>query len=164
MLNISDTAKDQLPPLSPSRTFWYSLASLGCGLFFSFNNAVIPLFLERFTHNAIILGLMGSSHSVERAIIQPIVGTWSDRLRAPMGRRRPFMLLFFPLSAVFMMATPLAGALPLSMRVGAVVASIFFFTVFYNIAFVPYQALLADITPENQRGRVMSFWALLGLL
>src|SRR5262249_14497280 len=113
------------PPLSPVRVFWYSFASLGCGMFFSFNNAIIPLFLDRFTHNNVILGLMGSSHSVEGAIIQPIVGTWSDRLCAPMGRRRPFMLIFFPLCAVFLMATPLAGAMSATVKLPAVVACIF---------------------------------------
>src|SRR5262249_19183720 len=85
-------------------------------------------------------------------------------LRAPMGRRRPFMLIFFPLCAVFLMVTPLAGAVPAAVKLPAVVACIFLFTVFYNIAFDPYQALLPDITPEYQRGRVMAFWALLGVL
>src|SRR5437868_8234316 len=83
-------------PLSPLKVFWYNIASLGCGTFFSFNNFILPLFLEKYTKNAVILGLMGSTHSVEGAIIQPVVGTLSDRMRSPLGRRRPFMLLFFP--------------------------------------------------------------------
>ncbi len=158
------TAAEPYRPLSPLQIFWYSLASLGCGTFYSFNNAVLPLFLERFTHNAIILGLMGSTHSVEGAVIQPIVGTLSDRLRSPLGRRRPFMLLFIPLCTLFMLLTPGAGHLAASSRLPAVVFCIFLFTVFFNIAFDPYQALMPDITPEDQRGRVTSFWTLLGVL
>src|SRR5947209_16626373 len=83
-------------PLTSSQVAWYSLASLGCGMFFSFNNAAFTLYLEDYTKNVVLQGLMASSHSVEGAIIQPIVGTMSDRLRSPLGRRRPFMLLFIP--------------------------------------------------------------------
>lgn len=151
-------------PLSAAQTFWYSLASLGCGMFFSFNNAIIPLYLNHFGASAIVRGLMGSSHSIEGAIIQPIVGTLSDRSRSRLGRRRPFMLLFFPLSAVLVAATPLAAHLSEGVRLGMVLAAIFLFTVFFNIAFDPYQSLMPDITPEPQRGRVTAVWSLLGLL
>lgn len=153
-----------LPPLSTARSFWYSLANLGYGMFFSFNNAALPLFLKQFTNNAIILGLLGSTHSVEGAIIQPIVGTLSDRHRSRWGRRRPFILLFMPISALFMAITPAAAALPPNVRIAALVAAIFAFTVAFNIAFDPYQALMPDITPVRQRGRVMAVWSLLGVL
>src|SRR5438309_444103 len=95
--------------LTLGQILWYNLASLGCGTFFSFNNAVIPLFLKNYTHNAVIQGLMSSTHSVEGAVIQPIVGAMSDRMRSPLGRRRPFMLIFFPLTALFMVVTPWVG-------------------------------------------------------
>jgi Na+/melibiose symporter-like transporter len=133
-------------------------------MFFSFNNFVLPLFLKRYTDNPIIIGLMGSTHSVEGAIIQPIVGTLSDRRRSRLGRRRPFMLLFAPISAVLMAITPAITTLPESVRLGMLVAMIFAFTVTFNIAFDPYQALLPDITPVRQRGRVMALWALLGVI
>jgi|SRR5579871_3719720 len=151
-------------PLSPAQTFFYSLANLGYGAFYSFNNATLPLFLKQFTGNPVILGLMGSTHSVEGAIIQPLVGTASDRLRSRWGRRRPFMLLFTPLSALFLLLTPAAGHLPPGVRLGAVLGCIFLFTVLFNIAFDPYQSLLPDITPPAQRGRVTSAWALVGVL
>jgi Na+/melibiose symporter-like transporter len=151
-------------PLTPIQVFWYNLASLGCGTFFSFNNFVLPLFLQRYTNNAVILFLMSSSHSVEGSVIQPIVGTMSDRMRSPMGRRRPFMLLFFPLTALFLIATPFAGAYGGEASLWLVVLSIFLFTVFFNIAYDPYQALLPDITPVDQRGRVAAIFTLLGVI
>jgi MFS family permease len=151
-------------PLSASGIFWYSIANVGCGAFFAFNNYVLPLFLQRYTGNAVILGLMGSSHSVEGAIIQPFVGSVSDHTHTRFGRRRPFMLVFFALSALFMLLTPAAGALPDSIRLGAVVAGIFLFTVTFNVGWDPYQALMPDITPEAQRGRVTGTWQMLGSL
>ncbi len=159
----SDTEETQ-PPLSPLRAFWYSVANLGYGTFYMFNNAVLPLFLKHFTQDARLLGLMGSTHSFEGTIIQPLVGTASDRMRSRWGRRRPFMLIFTPLSALFLILTPAAVHLSASMRLAGMVACIFLFTVFFNVAFDPYQALMPDITPEPQRGRVMGLWTLLGVL
>ena len=68
------------------------------------------------------------------------------------------MLLFIPLSVLFLLITPAAGHLPDTIRLPAVILAIFLFTVFFNIAQDPYQALLADLAPEEQRGRVMGVW------
>ncbi len=149
-------------PLSKKTILNYSIANIGCGAFFSFNNYVLPLFLKQYTSNAILLGLMGSSHSVEGALIQPIVGSLSDNARSRWGRRRPFMIIFLTLTAVILMITPLLSGLPASIRLGSIVFSIFLFTVLFNIGFDPYQALMPDITPEHQRGRVMGVWSLFG--
>jgi Na+/melibiose symporter-like transporter len=141
----------------------YSAASIGCGAFFSFNNYVLPLYLQAFTHSKVLLGLMGSTHSIEGAVIQPIIGTMSDNTRSALGRRRPFMLIFFILSALLLWATPLLGSLPIANRLWLIVGTIFLFTLAFNIAFDPYQALMPDITPVAQRGRVTAVWAMLGL-
>jgi Na+/melibiose symporter-like transporter len=73
-------------------------------------------------------------------------------------------MVFIPLSALFLILTPLAAHLPVSLRLGAILASIFLFTVFFNVASDPYQALMPDITPVSQRGRVTGFYALAGVL
>lgn len=151
-------------PLSAMQLFFYILANLGYGAFYSFNNATLPLFLEKYTQDARLLGLMGSTHSFEGAIIQPVVGAISDRLHTPLGRRRPFMLIFTPLSALFLLLTPAASHLPAGIRLVAIVVCIFLFTVFFNMAQDPYQALIPDITPEAQRGRVTGFWMLAGVI
>ncbi len=151
-------------PLAVSRVLGYSLANLGYGMFYSFNNATLSLYLEQFTKSQILLNLMGSSHSFEGAVIQPLVGSASDRLRTRLGRRRPFMLLFTPLSALFLLLTPLASHLPNAMRLTIMVICIFLFTVFFNMAQDPYQALMPDITPKPQRGRVTSVWMFVGVV
>ena len=149
-------------PLSAAGIFWYSLANLGYGAFYAFNNFIIPLWLHSFTADARILGLMGGSHSFEGAIIQPIVGSISDRLHGPGGRRRPFMRVFIVLSALFLLLAPTAAHLPLTLRLGGVVGCIFLFTLTFNVAMDPYQALLADITTTEQRGRVTGLWYFVG--
>jgi maltose/moltooligosaccharide transporter len=145
------------PPPSLIQTLLYSAANFGYGLFYALNNAILPLYIQHRcpgVHPS-LLGLMGSSHSIEGTVIQPVVGAASDRLRTRYGRRRPFMLIFAPLSALFLLLTPAAGHLPMSVRLAALVGCIFLFTVSFNVAADPYQALMPDVFPEEQRGRVM---------
>lgn len=151
-------------PLSAAGVVGYSLANLGYGAFYAFNNAALPLWLQGFTHNAIILGFMAGTHSFEGAIIQPLVGSWSDRLRTRWGRRRPFMLAFAPVSALLLLATPAFAHLPSSIRLAALVTCIFLFTIAFNVAADPYQALLADVTTPAQRGRATGAWFFFGAL
>jgi Na+/melibiose symporter-like transporter len=157
-------APEPRPPLPAAGVLWYSLANLGYGMFYAFNNFVIPLWLRQYTGNAVLLGLMGGSHSFEGVIIQPVVGSISDRLRGPGGRRRPFMRVFILLSALFLLLAPAVAQLPPAARLGAVVGCIFLFTLTFNVAMDPYQALLADITTPEQRGKVTGFWFFVGAL
>jgi len=157
MSTNTDSPEQEPKPLSVLAILAYSIANLGYGMFFALNNAILPLFLQQYTQDARILGLMGSTHSFEGAIIQPIVGSASDRLRTRFGRRRPFMLIAVPITALFLLLTPAASHLPGAVRLVAIIACIFLFTVSFNIAADPYQALMPDITPTRQRGRVSGF-------
>ena len=154
----------QARPLSAAGVLAYSLANLGFGAFYAFNNFVIPGWLSSYTSNAILLGLMGGSHSFEGVFIQPVVGSISDRLTGLGGRRRPFMRVSILLSSLFLLLAPAAAHLPPGLRLGGVVGCIFLFTLTFNVAVDPYQALLADITTPKQRGWVTGFWFFVGAL
>lgn len=164
MAETPETFSSPQPFLRPIQVFWYSVANLGYGTFYSLNNALIAPFLNSFTNNAILLGLMGSTHSFEGAIIQPLVGSASDRCRHPLGKRRPFILLCTPLAALFLALVPAATKLPSTTRLALLILLIFLSTIFFNIAYDPYQALMPDITPEPQRGRVTAIMSLFGLI
>ncbi len=161
---MNDTRLPSALPLSRAGIFWYSLANVGYGAFYAFNNYVLPLWLQTYTHNAVLLGLMGGSHSFEGVFIQPVVGSISDRLAGPGGRRRPFLRLFILASAAFLLLAPAAAHLPPALRLAGIVACIFLFTLTFNVAIDPYQALLADITTPEQRGRVTGTWYFVGAL
>jgi maltose/moltooligosaccharide transporter len=126
----------------------YSLASLGAGLFYGFNNATLPLILSRFTDNALLIGLMSSTRSIEGTIVQPLIGGWSDRTWTRLGRRRPFMAIGIPLSALFFILAAHAPNLVL------LVAAIVLFSLLFNAAVDPYNALLADLFPPARRSAV----------
>src|ERR687883_1644418 len=129
--------------LSPRGMALYSVASIGGGFFYVFNNAVLPLLIP--STNVLLVNLLSNTRSIEGAVIQPVVGAWSDRSWTRLGRRRPFMLIAMPLCALFMALTPLAPSLPL------IVACIFAFSLLFNVAADPYAALQADIAPPAQR-------------
>ncbi len=124
----------------------YSAASVGAGAFYAFNNFVLSLLLKDAGAPDLAIGLLSSTRSIEGAVVQPTVGAVSDRTWTRLGRRRPFMLVAIPLSALFFLAAPLAQGL---LQLGLV---IFLFSIFFNIAIDPYAALLPDIAPPHQRG------------
>ena len=124
----------------------YAAGSIGTGAFYAFNNFVLPPILKSFGAPDLLIGLLSSTRSIEGAVIQPTIGAFSDRVWTRFGRRRPFLMIGIPLSAVFF----LAGAFVHSLLPLAGV--IFAFSIFFNVAVDPYTALLADIAPLEQRG------------
>ncbi|MBV9354326.1 MAG: MFS transporter, partial [Chloroflexi bacterium] len=142
----AETPGEPQPDLDRKRVLLYAAASLGTGVFYSFNNFVLPPVLKTFGAPDLLVGLLASTRSVEGALIQPAIGALSDRIWTPFGRRRPFMLVAIPLSAAFLIASASAGNLV------TLAVMIFCFSIFFNVAVDPYTALLADITPLRQRG------------
>ena len=143
---IEGDSKDRTSGPSRTLSLLYASASVGTGAFYAFNNFVLPPILKSFGAPDLLIGLLSSTRSIEGAVIQPTIGALSDRVWTPVGRRRPFMLVGIPLSAVFF----IAGAFVSSLLPLAIV--IFLFSIFFNVAVDPYTALLADIVPLEHRG------------
>jgi MFS family permease len=164
--SVPDTQK-----MTRIKSIVYSSGNLGAGAWYALNNFVLPLLLKPLGMPVPLIDLLASTRSAEGAILQPIVGVWSDRSWNPrFGRRRIFIVRFVPITALFVIITgfipgwagngPLhaiqqALSIPETRYVLIMLALIIFiFTLTFNIMYDPYQALLADITPESQRGRV----------
>lgn len=149
-----DTAAIAPPAIAPSRggargwlgtAGWYSVASLGAGFFYAFNNFTLPLVLANMTTSATLIGLLSSTRSIEGVVIQPIVGAWSDRTWTRLGRRRIFMAIGIPFSALFFLLAAHAHML------APLVAAIVLFSLLFNASIDPYNALLADLFPPERR-------------
>jgi Na+/melibiose symporter-like transporter len=98
---------------------------------------------------------------MEGVVIQPLVGRWSDRTASRLGRRKPFMLVGAPLSVVFLLLAARAGHAGGSIALPLVALAIVLFSIFYNVAGDPYDALMVDIVPP--RGRA-TFNAILNIV
>jgi maltose/moltooligosaccharide transporter len=52
------------------------------------------------------IALFGVVATIMNIVINPVFSVWSDRTRTPWGRRRPFLLIFTPPLALFIMVMP----------------------------------------------------------
>src|SRR5262245_46436626 len=95
-----------MPRLPLRGSLLYSSGNFGSGIFFALNTFVLPLFLDPLHIPVFAIGLLSSTRSLEGAVLQPIVGAWSDRTWTRWGRRRPFILRFVPFSMFFIVLTP----------------------------------------------------------
>jgi MFS family permease len=147
------------------RALVYSSGNFGSGLYWALNSFILPILLIRLGVQPVLNNLLSSTRSVEGAVIQPLVGARSDNSwKGYLGRRRYFIVRWLPICVLFVALTPFAaGAGGLGQLVGLdsntaavilVTITIVLFTLTFNIMYDPYNALLADITPEAQRGRV----------
>ncbi|MDQ8028999.1 MAG: MFS transporter [Brevundimonas sp.] len=82
------------------------------------------------------------------------VGWASDRTRHPLGRRRPWILagligVLVSYAVIALAPTP-----------GTLLAGVILFQLAFNMLFAPLTAVLADQTPDRQKGRVAAFLGL----
>ncbi len=126
----------------------YSVANLGASVVYGLFNFALPPYLESYGLPTSLIGLLANERSFVGAFVQPVVGRLSDRTRSPLGRRRPFFLVGIPLMALALML--LAVHPPFWVMLAVMTVSAFFL----SIAWDPYMALMADLFPPAQRGRV----------
>jgi Na+/melibiose symporter-like transporter len=108
----------------------------------------VPIFLaDKFNLAPIFIGFFMTLDNIAALFIQPPVGAWSDRLRTPIGRRMPFILIGAPLGALAFGLIPLAAVLPLFVACTS--------TLLLSMAMwrTPVIALMPDITPSNKRSQ-----------
>ena len=85
--------------------------------------------------------------NIAALFIQPPVGAWSDRLRTPIGRRIPFILVGAPITAVAFGLIPIAAVLPLFV---ACTSTLLLSAALWR---TPVVALMPDITPSAFRSQ-----------
>jgi maltose/moltooligosaccharide transporter len=146
-------------PLNLVKILIYSAANMGANLVYAFANFAFPLFLSAYPVSNVVVGFLAQERSLVGGFVQPLVGIVSDHMPSnPLGRRRPFFLIGVPLTALsllFLSAHP---------PVWAVLAVMTVFSFFLAVAYDPYLALMPDIAPQEQRGRVGGVMALFSML
>ena len=101
--------------LNYRRTFFVGLAFLSICAFWQMYDNVIPLILKNTFHlGETWTGVVMAMDNVLALMLLPLFGMLSDKLRTPLGRRTPFILVGTVLAVVCMILLPVtdnAGSL-----------------------------------------------------
>lgn len=138
----------QTKKMNYPKTFLLGFGFFGVSVIWGTYNAFVPLFLaNRFGIGPAVIGFLMTLDNIAALFIQPPLGAWSDRLRTPIGRRLPFILIGAPIAAVAFGILPLAATLPVFLA-GKI-------TLILSMAIwrTPVVALMPDITPSKYRSQ-----------
>lgn len=134
--------------LNYGRIFLLGFGFFGVSVIWGVYNAFVPIFLsEKFNLAPAIVGFFMTLDNIAALFIQPPVGAWSDKLRSPLGRRIPFILVGAPITAVAFGLIPLAAVLPLFV---ACTSTLLLSAALWR---TPVVALMPDITPSEFRSQ-----------
>lgn len=134
--------------LNYGKIFLLGFGFFGVSVIWGVYNAFVPLFLaNKFSLAPAWIGFFMTLDNIAALLIQPPVGAWSDRLRTPIGRRMPFILIGAPIGAIAFGLIPLAAILPLFVACTS--------TLLLSMALwrTPVIALMPDITPSQFRSQ-----------
>ena len=134
--------------LNYGKTFLLGFGFFGVSVIWGVYNAFVPIFLsEKFDVAPALIGFFMTLDNIAALFIQPPVGAWSDRLRTPLGRRIPFIIIGAPLTALAFGLIPIASIIPLFVACTS--------TTLLSAALwrTPVVALMPDITPSAFRSQ-----------
>jgi Na+/melibiose symporter-like transporter len=139
------------------KIFLLGFGFFGVSVIWGVYNGFVPLFLaNKFDLSPAWIGFFMTLDNIAALFIQPPVGAWSDRLRTPIGRRMPFILIGAPIGAIAFGLIPIASVLPLFVACTS--------TLLLSMAFwrTPVVALMPDITPSQFRSQANGIINLMG--
>jgi len=130
------------------KIFLLGFGFFGVSVIWGTYNLFVPIFLaDKFDLAPALIGFFMTIDNIAALFIQPPVGSWSDRLRTPLGRRMPFILIGAPIGALAFGVIPLASVLPIF------VASTSTLLLSMALWCTPVVALMPDITPSPYRSQ-----------
>jgi GPH family glycoside/pentoside/hexuronide:cation symporter len=97
--------------------------------------------------------------SVWDAVIDPLIGHWSDNFRSRWGRRRPFLIFAAPVLgiATVLLWTPPADASSAIYILYFLFIAIIYFTSF-SLVGIPYDATMPEMAPDSKERVKLSYW------
>ena len=110
----------------------------------------VPVAASTFLDSSLIIGGLIAIEGVMALWLPLVVGSWSDRVKTPVGGRLPFLIAGTPVAIVGLVLMGVAGSLPV------IVVAVTLFFVAYFIAYEPYRALYPDLTADEIAARAQS--------
>src|SRR5437870_11120219 len=149
-------------------SFWFAIAYVMQPL----GGNIIPLLVARFTDPMTVhLGPMANPVDVNTPVTlldpigaavaivwQPAIGAISDNARFSLGRRRPFIAIGVVGDIIFLTLIAFVTSY------WALLLVYVFFQMASNTAQGPYQGMLPDQVPANQRGEASGYYGLMNMV
>jgi maltose/moltooligosaccharide transporter len=149
--NESTNATQQKPRLSFWQIWNVSFGFLGVQFGFALQNANASRILSDLGADLHSLSLFWLVAPIMGLLIQPLVGSASDRTWSRLGRRNPYILAGGIAAAIGMLLMPNSATL------ASFITPLFFGAMMlalmdasFNLAFQPFRALVSDMVPSEQ--------------
>ena len=144
--------------LNQKRTYLIGLAFMSICAFWQMYDNVIPLMLrDTFGVNDTVSGFIMAADNVLALFLLPLLGTLSDKVDTPIGRRMPFILGGTGLAVIAMIVLPLVDnayfANPRSYLLVVFIAVLGFLLLSMACYRSPAVALMPDLTPKPLRSK-----------
>ncbi|QQS52386.1 MAG: MFS transporter [Bacteroidota bacterium] len=142
----------------PKLSFWQiwnlSFGFLGVQFGFALQNANASRILTSLGADPHNLSFFWLVAPIMGLMVQPIVGAASDKTWTRLGRRSPYILFGALISMVAMFFMPNAPLVVKAGGAGALAFGVVMLALMdgsFNVTFQPFRALVADMTPDEQR-------------
>src|SRR5574344_1957818 len=151
----------------PNQSFW-SLWNLSFGFF----GVQIAYALQSANISRIFATLGADPHNLSYfwilpplmgILVQPIIGSLSDRTWTRFGRRIPYLFVGSVVAIIVMCLLPNAGAMAMSIGAAMIfgLVALMFLDTSINIAMQPFKMMVGDMVNERQKGLAYSIQSFL---
>lgn len=146
--------------LNYKRTFFVGLAFLSIAAFWQMYDNIIPLMLKNtFGLGETVTGVIMALDNVLALFLLPLLGTMSDKVDTPIGKRTPFIIAGTAVAVISLMFIPIADK----------GQNLFLFIALLGVVLIamgtyrsPAVALMPDLTPKPLRSKANAVINLMG--
>lgn len=146
--------------LKVGRTILIGMAFLSISAFWQMYDNIIPLILEQtFDLGETITGVIMAMDNVLALFLLPLLGSLSDKVNTPWGKRTPFIVGGTILAVLFMMMLPVAEH---AKDLKVFIICLFGTLIAMGLYRSPAVALMPDLTPNKLRSKANAVINLMG--
>lgn len=148
--------------LSYRRTILIGMAFLSISAFWQMYDNVIPLILKNtFGMGEFVTGAIMAADNVLALFLLPLFGTLSDKVKTPIGKRMPFILIGTAMAFILLMILPVADQ---TRNLVLFVGGLFVLLICMGTYRSPAVALMPDLTPKPLRSKANAVINLMGAI
>ena len=148
--------------LNYKRTFFIGFAFLAISAFWQMYDNIIPLILQNTFHlSESVIGVIMAADNVLAVFLLPLIGTFSDKVDTPLGKRTPFIIGGTAAAVLLMLMMPVADKMGnMILFVVALGATLLAMAMYRS----PAVALMPDLTPKPLRSKANAIINLMGAI